>query len=295
MIGILRNWRYGLHRLKEGEINFGFPEGLLLGVEPLKCSMDSLLGMQRVLYMLQQYPGRFSFEIWKDNALSFHFFSSKNSAEGLLNSQLNSVYPQMKIKRDGRSLPELKEGEYVSSCILRLYGPELNLRCAEDFHYEPYNHIIEALNGADKVMLQALFEGLRKIPKDRRVFVLQKYGNIERAPLFRCLIRIASFSGDGHKAWESCEHIARTFSVFDSGSSHLMPDMLSFPFVRGSYQFLKSMVGRRFPLFPKGFMASAPELASLVHLPVGAEEHGVDYSKPGLLPPPFFRDFHERD
>jgi len=41
------------------------------------------------------------------------------------------------------------------------------------------------------------------------------------------------------------------------------------------------MVGRRFPLFSKDFMVSAPELASLVHLPVGAEEHGVDYSKPG--------------
>ena len=94
MIGILRNWRYGLHRLRKDEINFGFPDGLLLGVEPPKCSMDSLLGMQRVLYMLQQYPGRFSFEIWKDKALSFHFFSSKNSAEGLLNSQLNSVYPR---------------------------------------------------------------------------------------------------------------------------------------------------------------------------------------------------------
>jgi len=34
-------------------------------------------------------------------------------------------------------------------------------------------------------------------------------------------------------------------------------------------------------------MISVPELASMVHLPVGAEEHGVDYLKPGLAPPPF--------
>ena len=156
--------------------------------------------------------------------------------------------------------------------------------------------MVEALYGAEKFLIQVLFEGLRKIPKDRRIFVVQKYGNVEKAPLFRCLIRIVSFSMDGHKAWESCEHVARTFSVFDSDSSYLIPIMLSYslPF-KNSYSFLKGMVERRFPLFSKGFMISAPELASLVHLPVGAEEHGVDYLKPGLAPPPFFRDFHERD
>jgi len=292
MIEKLRNWRYGLHRLRQGEINrLGFPDGILLKVEPAKCSMDSIIGIQRVLYMLRQYPGRFSFEIWKDNALSFHFFGSKNSVEGLLTSQLNSVYPQVNIERAERALPEISEGEYVSCCTLGLFGPELNLRCAEDFHHEPYHHILEALNGADKVMVQILFEGLRKIPKDRRVFVLQRYGDIARAPLFRCLIRIASISRDGYDAWESCEHIARTFSVFDSNSSHLILKILSFsiPCLRDSYRFLKSMVRRNFPLFSRDFMVSTPELAAMVHLPVGAEDHGVDYSKPALAPPPFFR------
>lgn len=289
MIGKLRNWRYGLHRLKQGEINrLSFPDDILLKVEPAKCPMDSLLGMQRVLYMLRQYPGRFSFEIWKDETLSLHFFSSKSSVEGLLESQLKSLYPVIKIQKDDKPFPWIKEGDYVACCTLRIYGKELNLACAENFRREPYIHVIEALNGADKVVVQILFEGLRKIPKNRRFIVAQKYGIVERAPLFQCLIRIVSFSEDGCKAWESCEHVARTFSVFDS-DSHLMPEMLSYPLllIRNPYRFLKSMVERRFPLFSKDFIISAPELAPLVHLPVGAEEHGVDYSKPGLAPPPF--------
>jgi len=293
MIEKFRNWKYGLHRLKPHEINsFSFPSGILLKVEPTKCSRDSIYGMQRVLYMLQQYPGRFSFEIWKDAALNFFFYSFKNSVEGMLISQLKSVYPQIKIERAKHALPELGEGDYLASCTLALHGPELSLRCAEDFHHEPFHHIIEAINGAEKAMIQVLFEGLRTIPKDKRILVMHRYGGAEKAPLFRCLIRIVTFSKDGYTAWENCEHIARTFSVFDSGAAHLMLNMNSYyiPFFRDSYRLLKGMVGRCFPRLAKSFMISAPELAAMVHLPVGAEDHGVDYAKPGLAPPPFFGD-----
>jgi len=285
---IFRNWRYGLHCLNKNEVRFPFPHGILLRTKPSRCSIDSIVDMQSVLYILRQYPARFSFEIWKDEMLSFHFFSSKSSVEGLLVSQLKSVYPGIEIQKDDEPFLRIKEGDYVACSTLRIYGRELNLACAEDFHREPYSHIIEALNRVDKVVVQILFEGLRKIPEDKRVIVAQKYGAVEKAPLFRCLIGIVSFSEDGRRAWESCEHIARTFSVFDS-DSYLMPEMLSYslPLIKDPYKFLKSVIERRFPLFSKSFMISVPELASMVHLPVGAEEHGVDYLKPGLAPPPF--------
>ena len=101
-----KNWKYGLHRLSQDEINrLSFPDGILLKVVPSETSLDSMIGMQRVLYMLQQYPSRFSFEIWKDKSFSFHFLSSSKSAEGMLKGQLSSVYTQFIINRSEIKIP----------------------------------------------------------------------------------------------------------------------------------------------------------------------------------------------
>jgi hypothetical protein len=283
----LKNLFYGAHQLSAGDISgLEFPEGILLDVAPSQAGLDSIIGMQKVLYIMQNYPGRFSFEIWKDKGFSFHFFSSAKSAEGMLRSQLRSIYPQCEVRLAKTNLPSLIEGEFVSACSLRLFGTELNLRCPSDFRYDPLRHVLEAMNvSGAKFIIQVLFERVRKIPKKKMVVLAQKYGEMAetgaRIPISRCTIRVASFSSDSYKAKESVAHIARIFSVFDSERCRLVP-RFSFPLVEGPLSILKSMNARRFPLFPKSFLISVPELASMVHLPVGAESSGVRYAEPSL-------------
>jgi len=286
---LFNEWKYGLHKLSQNEINcLDFPDGFLLDVVPSECSLDSMAGMQKVLYMLQNYSGRFSFEIWKDKRFSFHFFSSSTSVEGMLKGQLNSIYPQVEMKRSKANIPALMEGDYVSSCSLVLHGVELNLKCSDDFRYEPLRHVLEAMNGHNsKMIVQILFERLRKIPKDKRIALTQKYGDDlffrgVGVPVLKCLVRIAAVSNDGFKARESCEHVARTFSVFDTDRCRLSPKIVSFPIFRNSMSVLASMNLREFPFFSDSFMISVPELASFVHLPVGAENCGVEYTKPSF-------------
>ena len=286
-----KNWKYGLHRLSQDEINrLSFPDGILLKVVPSETSLDSMIGMQRVLYMLQQYPSRFSFEIWKDKSFSFNFFSSSKSAEGMLKGQLSSVYPQVIIKRSEMNIPSIKEGDYVSSCSFVLNGVEFNLKHPEDFRYDPLRHILEAMKRHNsKIVVQILFEHLRKIPKNKRIILTQKYGDDlffreVGIPVLKCLIRIIAASEDGFKARETCEHIARIFSVFDTDRCRFHPNIVSFPIVRNSYSVLNNVTKRRFSILSNSFMISVPELTSMVHLPIGAENSGVEYAQPSLSP-----------
>lgn len=281
-------WKYGLQQPSQFDLNkLGFPEGVLFDVVPSEASHDSIVGMQKVLYMMQNYPGLFSFEIWKDKKLSFHFFSSSKSAEGMLKSQLLSVYPQSNVKRSKTNLPSVIEGEYVSSCSMKLIGSELNLRCPDDFHYDPLRHIIEAMKNNDsKIIVQVIFERLGKIPKGKKVVLSQKYGDDLffrdiRIPLVRCLVRVCSISDKSYKAFESTEHVARTFSIFDSDKCQLVPDMLHFPLLKNSLKMLSNINRRKFPTFSNSFLVSVPELASLVHLPTGGIP-GLDYVQPSL-------------
>jgi hypothetical protein len=286
-----KDWRYGLHELIQKEINsLGFPDGSLLEVSPPYSSLDSMVSMQRVLYLLQQYPGRFSLEIWKDDKIGFRFFCSLGSVEGMLKGQLSSVYPNVVVKRSEFSLPDLKEGEYVSACSLILHGVELNLKRSGDFSYDPLRHVLEAINSHDsKILIQILFERINKIPKNKRIVLEQKYGDDlffrnSRVPVLKCLVRIAAISRDKFIARESCAHIARTFSVFDTDRAHLVPKIVSFPLVKNSYNVLSGMAKRTFPFFSDCFLISVQELTSMVHLPVGAESSGVKYSKPTIAP-----------
>ena len=251
-----------------------------------------MIGMQHILYLLKNYPGRFSFEIWKDKGFRFLFFGSALSVEGMLKSQLYSVYPQIEIKRAKASSPEMNEGEYISSCSIFLSGPDLNLRCSEEFHYDPLRHVIEAMNfGKGKMIVQVLFERVNKIPKNKMAIIAQKYGDDFfpgfNVPIFKCLIRISSASSSRYKARESMEHVARTFSVFDSKRAKLIPKLFQFPILRNSTRTLTSMVHRSFPIFHDGFLISIPELASMVHLPFGIS--CLDYTRTTLSEPEFLR------
>ena len=288
---MFKEWEYGLHRLSQGEINcLDFPNGILLDVVPAECSLDSMVEMQKVLYMMQNYSCRFSFEIWKDKGFSFHFFSSSKSAEGMFKGQLNAVYPRTKIRRADKSMPVFKEGDYVSACSFVLSGVELNLKRSDGFRYEPLRHILEAMNSHDsRVLVQVLFKRLKKIPKDKRILLEQRYGDDlffrdVGIPVLKCLVRIVAVSEDGYEARESCEHVARTFSVFDSDRCRLYPKVVSYPVFRNSMGVLASMNLREFPFFSERFMVSVHELASMVHLPVDAENCGVEYSESSLIP-----------
>lgn len=286
-----KEWKYGLHKLTQKEINnLKFPKGLLLQIVPSHSSLDSINEMQHILYMLQQYPSRYTFEIWKDDKITLRFYCSSPSVEGMLKAQLNSVYPNVIVKRSKTSIPELKPGEYVSTGTIVLQGLELNLKQPDNYRFDPLRHILEAINIHEcKIIVQVLFERLNKIPKDKKIILQQKYGDELfyqdfKIPILRCMIRIATISKEGYKTRESCMHITRTFSIFDSDKANMVPKIVTYPVIRNSYDVFSNIVKRRFPVFSKSFMASVPELTSMVHLPVGAENTGVEYSKPSIAP-----------
>lgn len=284
-----KDWKFGLHKLLQDEINrLGFPDGILLEVAPGDSSLDSLVEMQKVIYMLQQYARRFSFEIWRDDEFSFRFFCSTESLDDMIKSQLRSVYPQTVVRMSKRSVPKINKGEFVSACSIVLHGAELSLKSSEVFRSDPLRHILEVMNkGKSRILVQVLFERIRKIPKDKRIVLTQRFGDTLffrgiRIPILRCLVRIFAVSEDGYKARDSCENVARAFSVFDSDRCQLIPNIVSYPLLSNSYRVLTSITRREFPLFSDYFMVSVPELASMVHLPVGAGSCGVEYSKPSL-------------
>lgn len=290
---MFNDWRYGVCQLSKKDIkNLDFSNGILLEVTPSRTGRDSILGMQRILYLLQNYPGHFSFEIWRDKGFRFFFFSSALSVEGMLRSQLYSVYPQVEVRRARTSFPNITEGSYISSCSISLTGSDLNLSCPEEFHYDPLRHVMEAMNvGEEKMVAQILFERMNKIPKNKIAVIAQKYGDDFfpgiRIPIFKCLIRIFSACNNRYKARENMEHVARTFSVFDSKRARLIPRLLHFPIPRNSSRTLAGMVRRKFPLLQGGFLISIPELTSMVHLPVGIP--GVEYTGASLSEPNFTR------
>jgi hypothetical protein len=281
-------WKYGLFRLERKDIHkLGFPNGLLLEVTPGESSLRSMEDMQRVLYMMQRYPARFSFEIWKDDKFSFHFFSSSPNVEGMIKAQLKTIYPQTEVKRARKAVPNFREGDYISAGHIVMSGLELNFRRPEEFHFDPLRHILEAMNQHDGVsMVQIIFEKLRKIPKKKKIVLAQKYseGKGISPPLLRCVIRIVTSSSNGKASRESCEHISHTFSAFDSEKCRLFPKLVSFPLLKNSFGILCDVSDRTFPLFGKEFMISIPELSSMVHIPVGAGSSGVPYNNPSLQP-----------
>jgi len=254
--------------------NFTFPAGLLLEVVPSDTSLNSISEMTSILKMLGQYPSRFSFEIWKDKRFSFHFFSLSKSAEGLIRGQLSSVYPQCEIKKSSSFMPSINPGDYVSSCTFKQIGQYFSLNNPDDYHSDPLRHLLSAMNiHNSKFIIQFLFEIKKKIPKEAVITLYQKNLSLF---VFQCLIRIIAINKNREKAKESCIHLARIFSVFGSESSRLIP---KFPYF---YNPLKSVAKRKFPIFQKAILLSIPELASFVHLPVGARDLGVEYSKPSL-------------
>ena len=257
------------------EINkLTFPSGLLLDIIPSETPLNSISEMQSIHKILLQYPGRFSFEIWKDKKLSFHFYSSSKSVEGLIRGQLSSIYPHCVINKSISFIPSINPGDHVFSCTFKQIGQYFSLRSFDQFHSDPYRQILSAMKFHDsKFIIQFLFEKRTEIPKEAFIALYQKSLNPH---VFRCLIRIISINKNREKAKESCIHISRIFSVFDSDKARLIP---KFAIIRNS---LNGVVKRKFPFFEKSLLLSIPEIASLVHLPVGARDLGVEYSKPSL-------------
>jgi hypothetical protein len=96
------------------------------------------------------------------------------------------------------------------------------------------------------------------------------------------LIRAIAYSEDYKKARDSCERILNSFMVFNTHAAQLEPKMISFAMIRNSYGLMKSMLKRKLPWFSRRFVVTSKELASFVHLPIDAENHGVRYARPML-------------
>lgn len=268
MIDFIKKWMHGVHRLSRQEINTIRNVRLLKAV-PTKVGINNLKILEEVLQILHRSKSRFSFEIWKDKEIEFYFHASREEDERDLALQLNSVYPSLEVKQALYSIPEFKEGDYISGGILEFTGQPFYLKTLDNFNYDPIVHILDAIDSS--CIIQILFKPISKI--------LEIHNDVSKLPLFDCSIRVIAFSQEYEKARNSCYRILNSFSAFNSHVAQLEPKMISFPLVRNSYDLLKIISERRFPLFSK-FTVTSKELASFVHLPINAEEHGVRYARP---------------
>lgn len=275
MIDTIKKWAYGVHRLSKQEINTIRYVRLLKAV-PTKVDMNNLRIIEEVFQILHRSKSCFSFEIWKDKEIEFYFHASREEDEKELALQLNSVYPNLEVEQALYSIPEFKEGDYISGGVLNFKGQPFYLKKLDDFNYDPIVHILEAIDSG--CIIQFLFKPTRKILEIDNGKSKHPLFN-PRLPLFNCSIRAIAYSQEYEKARKSCERILNSFSVFNSHMAQLEPKSISFPVFRDSYGLLKSISKRRLPIFSK-FIVTSKELTSFVHLPINAEDHGVRYARP---------------
>lgn len=284
MIDEIRKWKSGVHRLSKQEINTLW-HTRLLKVVPSNVPITNLKIMEEVFQVLHRSKSHFSFEIWKDKEIEFYFHASKKKDEGELALQLNTVYPNLEVGQAMHSIPWFKDGDYISGGLLEFRGQPFNLKKLEDFNYEPLLHILEAINSG--CMIQVLFK-----PTVRVLEIQSSLSKVPlfnpRLPVFSCSIRAIAYSPDYEKARKSCERILNSFSVFNTFVAQLEPKMISFPILRNSYGLLRKINKRKMP-FSK-FLVTSKELAAFVHLPIGAEDHGIRYARPS---PPGFSEESE--
>ncbi len=274
MMDEIRRWAYGVHRLSKQDINTLWHVRLLKAV-PTKVDMNNLKIIEEVFQILHRSKSRFSFEIWKNKEMEFYFHASKGEDERELVLQLNSVYPNLEVEPAMHSIPWFKEGDYISGGILEFKGQPFNLKTLDDFNYDPIIHILDAIDSG--CMIQIMFKPTIKILE---VFDGKSKNPLfnPKIPIYNCSIRAVAYSPDYDKARKSCERILNSFSVFNSHVAQLEPKMISFPLFRSSYRMLRNINKRKMPSYKSP--VTSKELASFVHLPIDAEEHGVRYARP---------------
>lgn len=298
LVDKIKNWRWGVQKLDQGFINgLKMKDGEILEVRPSKEDFGSLKKMQRsfytdlekverFLYVMQRYDSEFSFEIWKEEEFRFFFYSSEAKHLDALRKQLKAVYPEAEVRRPEFVVPEFRPDLWISSAVIELAGNLSSLRNFRAFHYDPLIHLLDSMEELD--LIQVLFKPLsRETLKE----LSGRYGEdfpkkIRESASYECLIRVHSLAENPKTARLSCEHLSTSFSVFDSFRAQLVSSPVSFyiPGIYSSKKKLKDFVKRRFPILSKTLILNLPELASIVHLPIGGEKHGVKYSRKRFKP-----------
>lgn len=293
LIDRIKDWRWGVQKLDQDFINgLGVGDGGVLEVSPSEEDFGSqkkvqksfstdLKKVERFLYVMQRYDSGFSFEIWKEKNFRFFFYASEDKHLDALRKQLKAVYPESEVRRPEFIVPELRPGLWISSATIELEGNPSSLRTFRAFNYDPLIHILDSMEGLD--LVQVLFKPLsRETLKE----LSGRYGanfpeKMRESARYECLIRVISLTENPKATRLRCEHLSTSFSVFDSFRAQLVSSPVSFsiPWIHSSKRELKDFVKRRFPIFSKTLNLNLPELASIVHLPVGGEKHGVQYSR----------------
>lgn len=293
MFSGLRKWRYGSKRLDGRELEkLVLEKGVLIRALPPRDHKSSVKVMENILHLLWGYPSTYSFEIWRSKeGIQFHFYSSRSDSGEQLLRQLHSAYPGVEVDRSGSPLPEVEEDSYINSGFLEFQGRQFYLKGMDDFNYDPLVHVLQALGarGASG-MVQVLFKPT-EVPSDLKSELFLRSGKAymmeSEIPLFKTLVRIFTFSKDFRDSRRLNEMIARSFTVLNSQVSRLEPITLSYfiPLLRDPYHDLRNAVKRKFPFFSKDFLATIPELLSMVHLPEEMEIGGMEFARESLSPP----------
>ncbi|WP_456330739.1 hypothetical protein [Archaeoglobus sp.] len=193
----------------------------------------------------------YALEIWKCG--EEQYFVSSDRREGLeeLLLRLSAVYPSPRMKISHVPLPE-KEC-FVSAGFLRLEGTPYTLRSLSDFSHDPLLHAVTA--APEGTVIQFLFRPERIVAERPLV----------ESPVYRLRIAVAVFSDDWRRAASSCDAVLRSFAVFSSPSSELVPVV---PKIMDPGIILRNMLERRF-VFPlrDSFRVTAEELAAIAHFP----------------------------
>ena len=299
MLGAIKAWRCGAHRLTEKQIERLErikPKGKLIEVIPSLEDKPSLKSIPNFLIPLHTYKKHACFEIWiHQNRISFYIFAKEEKLLEEIKAQLNALYPNAHFKDAESTFIPLKVGSYVCAGYLTLEYYYCRIKRIQDFDYDPLSHIVESLN--IDAMLQIMFKAkkisTRLLEKLRAKLdqeapytheILRKLS----LPCFKVLVRFVAFSEDYREARRSVETLANAFSSFNGSYAKFKPNVISFPIFRSSYSILKSIVKRKFPFidFNQTFLLSNEELAVLFHLPINIKDERILYTTKPRLPLP---------
>ena len=277
------------------------PRGKLVCAVPSPKDTPKLAFVSNLLLPLQTLKKPAGFEIWAfRNKVSFCLFSEDARKIGAIKSQFNAVYPNARFVDAEFNFIPLNPGGYLCSVCLDLEFPYCCIKPLEQFEHDPISFLLEAMDSNSSAMLQVMFK-----PRENRPKYLQKLakrlGKLEpgkyedvmaeasrklEMPCFDVLVRMSAGSGNPYTARETAEAMANAFAVFNGKYAGFKPKPVRFPVLRSSKSLFKKIVKRSLSRFDSTFILSVPELASLVHLPVGVKIAKVSYSYSGQLPFP---------
>ena len=272
------------------------PRGFLAQAIPYVEDKPEVYSIFDALVPFHDFKKPVSFEIWSfRKQKSFYFHAPKEQMLEMIRSSFNAVWPNAIFKKPKDLFIPLQSGHYISAATMQLEYHYCPMRALDSFADDPLRYLIEAMK--TDAVLQVMFKpekiSDRLLAKLQQQLRSQAYDNIRdevleklSAPCFRALIRAITVSEKASEARQAIEIVTNAFSVFSGTHARLKAKIVSFP-IRNSFGAFKKTIGRSFPRFfsRKSFILSIPELAALVHMPIGRIP-GVRYSYGAQLPMP---------